>query len=130
MSNNPTYNHINTIILLICKEFNITYYSFSSKTRTPGLVRARALFSKILRNEEASLVGKKISLAGIGEYIGRSHCDVIHLLKNHDKYMADWGYKRIFLQLSKQNNKEILKEKIKYHEDQLIELNKLLAACE
>lgn len=123
MSNNPTYNHINVTILFVCKSFGITHYAFSSKTRTTELVRARALFSRLLRDETQSL-------ASIGSYINRSHCDVIHLLKNHDKYMGDWDYKRIFQQLSKQNNKEVLKEKIKYHEDQLIELNKLLVTYE
>lgn len=118
----PTPIPIDTTIILICKSFNITRYAFSGKTKANELVRARSIFCKIMRDH-------KLTLSNIGTYIGRSHCDVIHLLKKHDEYLEEYEYNSIFQQLSKQQDIQFIKERINYHENEIVELKKLLEQC-
>lgn len=119
MKKEELYKEATSTMLLICKELEISQTALVGRSRKPFLVKARALFCNLMRKQ-------KMSFQTIGLRIHRGHCNVIHLVNMHGKYLEDWDYRVLYERLSQQQHENIMLEKIKYHADQITKLQELL----
>ena len=75
--------------------YKITLEEFIGRSRKREVVYARQHFFKIMRDNT------KMSLEGIGDIINRSHCSVIHSLKEFEKNMNYTDYSKPYREMKK-----------------------------
>ena len=81
------YVQMNELKDIVDAIFNV---DISNPIRKEEYVEARMVFAKILRD-------KGVTLASIGNYLGKNHCSILNYMSNFDNYFSDKALKNKYV---------------------------------